>query len=587
MNPGKMILLGLAVVLAACAGPDPAPAKPAVLEAITLSERQVRLSWPAAAHARAYEIERSTAGGAYEPLAQGAATAYVDSTVAADQRYSYRVRALNWGGASGWAESGAVITPPKPTPRAHLEGVFGTARSWPLVATHAVLLPDGTLMSWYSQDAIGNHRDNTDPIYHTGTRVDLWNPRTLEHRPANNSTTDLLCVGHVVLSDGRLFAAGGNLGGTNGSDHTNYYDPARGAWARGPDMAAGRWYPTLTLLPNEEVLITGGSDAQGKDNPAPEVLQRDGTLRLLSNARTDTWDLNHWYPWMFVTPTGRVFHAGSSNRLRFLEPAGQGAWGEGYPRDGKNRWYGSAVMYQAGKILVIGGGGPDATTTLLDVSADGEPGVRPGPSMRFGRTHFDATLLADGRVFVNGGNDGEKFSDEATVYDSEIWDPQSNAWAPGARASVPRNYHSTALLLPDGTVWTAGGGGCGEDCGVNHPNYEIYYPPYLFEPDGSGRYARRPSLTGAPRTLGYGQRFTLQSPDAPSIASVSLVALGAATHGFNMNQRFMKLTLEGKGSATLEVRAPASPNLAPPGFYLLFILDGRGVPSVGEIVRLE
>ncbi|MER3480367.1 MAG: hypothetical protein C4327_07780 [Meiothermus sp.] len=196
------------------------------------------------------------------------------------------------------------------------------------------------------------------------------------------------------------------------------------------------------------------------------------------------------------------------------------------------------------------------------------------------------TAKEDGGGIFNGG---EKFSDEATVYDSEIWDPKANAWTLGATAQVPRNYHSTALLLPDGTVWTAGGGGCGEGCTVNHLNYEIYYPPYLFEPDGSGssRYARRPSLTGAPRTLAYDQRFTLQSPDAPSIASVSLVALGAATHGFNMNQRFLELPITDRGAGTLQVTTPANPNLAPPGFYLLFILDADGVPSVAKVVNLQ
>jgi hypothetical protein len=138
-----------------------------------------------------------------------------------------------------------------------------------------------------------------------------------------------------------------------------------------------------------------------------------------------------------------------------------------------------------------------------------------------------------------------------------------------------RLYHSTALLLPDGRVLSAGGG----RFGVDEPNAELYAPPYLFK-------GARPTITSAPSQVSYGASFSVQTPDAARIASVSLIRLGSVTHAFNMDQRFLSLTFQAAGGA-LTVQAPANGNLAPPGYYMLFILDGNGVPSVAPIIRVH
>jgi hypothetical protein len=131
----------------------------------------------------------------------------------------------------------------------------------------------------------------------------------------------------------------------------------------------------------------------------------------------------------------------------------------------------------------VGGGGNNKTAVTVNLTSGVQ--VTATSPMTYGRTHLDATLLADGSVFVNGGNtSGINFNDTTSIYVSEVWKPSTGTWHAGATAQKPRNYHSVSLLLPDGSVWTAGGGGCG-NCSVNQQSAEIYYPAYLFKKDSS------------------------------------------------------------------------------------------------------
>jgi hypothetical protein len=140
-----------------------------------------------------------------------------------------------------------------------------------------------------------------------------------------------------------------------------------------------------------------------------------------------------------------------------------------------------------------------------------------------------------------------------------------------ASFTVFRGYHSTALLLPDGRVFSGGGQ-------TVAASVEIYSPPYLFK-------GARPEISSAPANIDYGKSFFVGTPDAASITKVSMIALSSVTHGFNMTQR-ISLPAFAQANDGLNVTAPSSGNAAPPGYYMLFILDSAGVPSVAKILQL-
>ena len=191
--------------------------------------------------------------------------------------------------------------------------------------------------------------------------------------------------------------------------------------------------------------------------------------------------------------------------------------------------------------------------------------------MAFARRQLNATILPDGQVLVTGGTSGPGFNDTtAPVFAAEMWNPATENWTTMASAQIPRLYHSTALLLPDGRILSMGGNG--------FPQTEIYEPPYLFK-------GTRPAINSAPATVNYGQTFFVQTPDAAGVTQVTWIRLSSVTHAFNMDQRFSRLNFS-QGAGGLNVVAPLNPNLAPPGHYMLFILNSNGVPSVAKIIQV-
>jgi hypothetical protein len=217
------------------------------------------------------------------------------------------------------------------------------------------------------------------------------------------------------------------------------------------------------------------------------------------------------------------------------------------------------------------------------------PTVTPTGDMEYGRRQNNLTVLADGSVLDTGGNSsGAELVDlNAGVYPAELWNPASGQWKTLASMQVTRQYHSTALLLPDGRVLSGGGGICGlcDEVGYLNKNAEIFSPPYLFKKDGSGELAPRPTVGAAPKSITEGSQFTVSTPDAASIKKVALVKLGAVTHSNNMGQRYVPVQFTA-GSGSLNVTAPTDTSIAPPGYYMLFIVNSAGVPSVAPIVHV-
>jgi galactose oxidase len=235
------------------------------------------------------------------------------------------------------------------------------------------------------------------------------------------------------------------------------------------------------------------------------------------------------------------------------------------------------VMYDEGKILYAGGAYTTNTAETIDLTA-ASPAWHWTDPMANARRHLNLTVLPTGEVLATGGVAGTGFNDtNLGVHAAELWDPGSGHWTTLASSAITRGYHATSVLLPDGRVLHSGGGdGAGAP---QQNNAEIFSPPYLF-------HGSRPTITTAPGQVGYGDQFRVETPDASAITHVSLIRTGAATHAFDENQRFQHLTFTADANG-LTVKAPSLPNRAPPGYYLLFILNGSDVPSVGKFVRLN
>jgi hypothetical protein len=349
-------------------------------------------------------------------------------------------------------------------------------------------------------------------------------------------------------------------------------------------MAYGRWYPSSTTLPNGDILTTGGTDSVRGQMPYPEV-RSGSTTRILTGAKYDFSEATaSYYPRMFVAPNGKVFYAGEEQQSRWLDVSGSGSWTNGPLSNFGRRDYGSAVEYEPGKILIMGGGyTPTATAETIDLNV-ASPSWKYTGAMANPRRQLNATLLADGTVMVNGGTSITGFTEEAgSVFAAERWNPATGSWSTMASQQVIRVYHSAAVLLPDGRVLSAGSGE-GSNA-TAQLTAEIFSPPYLI--DGTGKLAPRPQITSIPTSIGYGQSFNVGFNKTESVGRVNLVRLSSVTHAFNESQLFLTLpfTVASKGSK-LTVTAPANGRLAPPGPYMLFLLDGKGVPSVAKILRI-
>jgi hypothetical protein len=262
----------------------------------------------------------------------------------------------------------------------------------------------------------------------------------------------------------------------------------------------------------------------------------------------------------------------------YIDPAGAGAWtfvantNYGYRGD----YEGTSVMVDASHVLIAGGYPATASAETIDLSAAAPQWTSIAP-MTWPRHKLSSTILADGTVLVTGGLSGGQSTDTTAVFGAEIWNPTTQAWTPVDHMQTPRLYHSTAVLLPDGRVLSAGGGlGAGYP---THKNLEVYSPPYLFRGD-------RPTIASAPGAIAYGASFALGVPNAARIAAVSLVRLSSHTHSFNSNQRYVPLAFAAGGADSLSVTAPATPLVAPGGDYMLFVLNDQGIPSIAAIVRL-
>jgi hypothetical protein len=469
---------------------------------------------------------------------------------------------------------------------AHVDGSWTDAAEWPLSAIHAVVLPDGKVMT-YGTDRQG--------LELKAFSYDIWDP-SKGLAPSSHTTlpvrtsTNLFCSAQTILPwSGQVLITGGDQYGFprasqfDGVSDVNLFDPDSQTVTRLADSTArARWYPTVTTLPSGEILVHGGREDRAPVTPVllPEVYHpTNGWRRLTSAASSAVYGGGRWwYPRSWVAPDGDVFIVTKGRQEMWsLDTDGTGAVRKlgTYPGASTSNAT-PAVMFDEGKILVTTETG---SASVIDING-ATPKVTPTDPLGSYRGWSDATVLADGTVLVTGGASVRQNLDKA-VNAVELWDPETGRWRRGASASKARLYHSSTVLLPDATVLTAGGGPPGP---VVNLNAEIYHPPYLFKKDGSGELASRPSIADH-STVRHGGSFTVDLGGSRTISKVALVRTGSNTHSFDMDQRFMELDFAQSGSR-LTVSGPRNANVAPPGQYMLFVIDGNGVPSVASKVRL-
>jgi hypothetical protein len=282
-------------------------------------------------------------------------------------------------------------------------------------------------------------------------------------------------------------------------------------------------------------------------------------------------------------PNGKVFYSGAQTTSKLFDPS-TNTWNTSVAKTNYSgtRTYGTSVLLPLSpsnnydpRVLIMGGGNPaTGTTEIIDMGSP-TPAWQYGPNMSQARIEMNAVILPNGKVLAIGGSVNDEDTTTASL-NADLYDPISNTFSSAGANAYPRLYHSVALLLPDATVWFAGGN---PSRGSYVQQMEIYKPAYLFNPDGT--LATRPSITSAPSSVSYGENFTVNTPD--NIASVVLVRDGTVTHAFGMDQREVGLSFTA-GSGSLTVTAPPNGNITPPGYYMLFLLNQSGVPSVASFV---
>ena len=514
-------------------------------------------------------------------------------------------------GQSAFRAAAALAGPPEQV------GRWGAPFSIPVMGIHAAMLPTGKVM-WFSypknpaprHGGGGVNDPNTaqawlwDPATGTTKRVDppLWrDPGDGQLKPAN-----IWCAGQTFTADGRLVVFGGNLRFSEGTvdfkglNKVYTFNPFNETWTEQPDMRHGRWYPTGVRMSDGRIVIINGLDESGAGfkrdadvelfTPSADMNGR-GTVSLLGTlGGAGQPPIGGLYPHMFAMPSGRTMVAGPfPEDTWFLNPPGPSnsyTW-QDYPNVPTDRLWGTAVLMPGGtggstQVMQLGGSTTSTSTSVAttDVFDEANPalGWRAAPSMQVGRGHHNTVLLPDGSMVTVGGGvgirNGDQWAGDPEQRQVELWNPATGTWALGPSQAETRAYHSTALLLPDGRVVSAGDDVNG---GTDRDTAEIYEPPYLFK-------GARPTISSAPTSAQIGTTFNVDTPDT-NITKATLVAPGATTHANDMNQRYIPLTVAQRaGGVTLT--APASAELATPGYYMLFLLNAQGVPSVAKFISL-
>lgn len=509
------------------------------------------------------------------------------------------VRLFQTSEANGnqWGSAAEINIEEAPGPPPNPDGVgsWGPTIDFPLVAVAIALQPTtGKVLTWSSYD--GSYFTGS-PGGKTVTATYDPNSQIVSQRIVTNTNHDMFCPGLSLDFHGRTVVTGGN-----DAPRTSIYDPGADNWISGPDMVISRGYQSQSTLSDGRTFVIGGSWSGGQGNKNGEIYDPNSNTwtglpgcpvaPMLTNDNGGVFRADN-HGWLFAWKDGSVFQAGPSVALNWYGTGGGGSQAGAGNRDGDgDSMNGNAVLYDAvaGKILTVGGapnyqGGPAATANAHIITIDApfqQVTSQTINQMYYQRAFHNSVVLPNGDVFITGGQvNPNPFSDDSAQFTSEIWNHVNGQFVKTAPQAVPRTYHSTAILLPDATVFTGGGGLCG-NCATNHYDAQVYSPPYLFNPDGSLR--GRPAITDAPGTAGVGTTITV-SANGP-IAEWSLIRYGSATHTVDTDQRRVTTQITGNNGNTYNIALPGDAGILIPGFYHLFAIDGAGTPSIAKVVQV-
>ena len=488
------------------------------------------------------------------------------STAVANGSHSLAARARDSSGNTA-TSTAATVTVANGGTGPDQVGQWGPLIPLPAVAIHSALLPNGRILLFQGDFSKGGQQYVLDP--QTGA---------VTHVP--DAAADLFCAGQAVLADGRVLVVGGTAtDGGLGVDDITAFNWQSETWSELAPMHFPRWYATGTTLSDGKVLATSGNNLSPSDIvKVPELYSPDTNTWQSLTAASHEMQI---YPFIYQLPDGRIAHLGGSEVPTTSEVLDLST----------NQWTtidsriidgGSIANYAPGRFIKAGSAADDGftgsslkTAYTLDMNTSGAK-WQPTGNMAFARSFLNLTNMPDGTVLATGGGtDKSGFVDANAVLQAEDWDPSTGAWSTYAAMTAPRLYHSVAVLLPDGRVYVAGGGG---DPGVSDQrSAQIFSPPYLFK-------GPRPTIASAPATVKYGSPTFVGTPDAASISRVSLIRTGSVTHAFDQNARATSLSFS-QTAGGLTVNMPANRNDVPPGYYMLFIVNGQGVPSVASFVR--
>ncbi|MGC2222390.1 MAG: galactose oxidase-like domain-containing protein [Methylocella sp.] len=460
-------------------------------------------------------------------------------------------------------------------------GFFGPSFPWPIIPIHMALLPSGSVLN-YGTDQTG--AQGAELLY------DVWDPTLGNGSNAhtilpNGTLTDIFCGAASLIGEGpfvptsltsNMLITGGDstvTGVRNFSNNkVNVFNPGNNTLTASGTMNFPRWYHSITSLRNGDKLLLGGTLSPGMAAMTPEFYHPASGIWTtlpgisISDATFPSW----YYPRGFLAPDGGVTLLQHNGRIFKITTTGAGTIQDTGSLTAPGAVSYPSVMFAPFKVLTVRA---NHRAQVVDISVS-PPVVKDVANLSYDRIWGNATLLPDGEILVTGGS---AVDNELTnvAYQAEIFNPVFGSWTLGASAAIPRLYHSGALLLPDGSVLTGGGGAPGP---VNELNAEIYYPAYLYLKDGSGNPAPRPTIVAAPSRLTLGQSFLMTVGSTDQIGFVDLVRVGSNTHSFNPEQRLIPVAFTQSGT-TVKGSVDPAPEKIPP-------FNTNGVPAVAKIASV-